>query len=62
MAGPTTGLVVWDPVSGKRTQIRSGNGIPSDQVYRLELDRMVDPPALHVATAGGAAVIRVFPK
>jgi hypothetical protein len=22
---------------------------------------MVDPPALHVATAGGAAVLRVFP-
>ena len=26
----------------------------------LELDRMADPPSLHVATAAGAAVIRVF--
>jgi hypothetical protein len=28
----------------------------------LELDTMVDPPALHVATAGGAAVLRILPR
>ena len=55
MAGPNSGLVVWDPVTGKHFAIRAGGGIPSDQVYRLEVDTMVDPPALHVATAGGAA-------
>jgi len=31
-------------------------------VLAMELDDMVVPPALHVATAGGAAVITVFPK
>ena len=62
LAGPNSGLVVWDPVTGKHFAIRAGGGIPSDQVYRLEVDTMVDPPALHVATAGGAAVIRQIPK
>jgi hypothetical protein len=62
LAGPNSGLVVWDPVSKKSTAIRAGQGIPSDQIYRLELDTMVNPPALHVATAGGAAVLRVLPK
>ena len=35
--------------------------IPSDNVLRLELDTMVKPPALHVATEAGAAVLRVLP-
>ena len=61
LAGPTTGLVVWDPITRKHASIRAGNGIPSDEVHRLELDTMVDPPALHVATAGGAAVLRQIP-
>jgi hypothetical protein len=30
-------------------------------VLRIQLDTMVDPPALHVATRGGAAVLRVLP-
>ena len=41
--------------------IRAGQGIPDDQVWRLQLDTMVDPPALQVATSGGAAVLRVLP-
>jgi len=61
LAGPNTGLVIWDPASGKHTAIRAGQGIPDDRVYRIEVDSMVDPPALHVATAGGAAVLRVLP-
>ena len=58
LAGPTTGLTVWDPEKKTHYQIRAGQGIPSDEVYRLELDTMVNPPALHVATAGGAVVLR----
>jgi hypothetical protein len=30
-------------------------------VLRLQLDTMVNPPALLVATTGGAAVLRVLP-
>jgi hypothetical protein len=60
-AGPSTGLVFYDPTTKKHVAMRSGQGIPDDRVMQLELDTMVDPPALHVSTAGGAATIRVFP-
>jgi hypothetical protein len=61
VAGPNTGLVIWDPQTGKHTSIRAGQGIPDDGVMRLQLDTMVDPPALQVATRGGAAVLRILP-
>ena len=61
LAGPNSGLVFWDPATGKHTQVRAGGGIPDDHVLRLELDTMVNPPALHVSTYGGAAVLRVLP-
>jgi hypothetical protein len=61
LAGPNTGLVFWNPASGSHVALRAGQGIPDDHVLRLELDQMVDPPALHVATAGGAASLRVWP-
>jgi len=67
VAGPNTGLVIWTPPAkgstgpGTHVSIRAGQGIPDDGVMRLELDTMVDPPALHVATRGGAAVLRVLP-
>ena len=62
LAGPSTGLVIYDPATGTHVTIRAGQGIPDDHVWSMELDDMVVPPALHVATAGGAAVIRVFPR
>jgi hypothetical protein len=61
VAGPNTGLVIWDPHTGKHTSIRAGQGIPDDGVMGLQLDTMVDPPALQVATRGGAAVLRILP-
>jgi hypothetical protein len=61
VAAPNTGLVFWDPATGKRAAVRAGGGIPDDHVLRLELDMMVNPPTLHVATWGGAASIRQFP-
>jgi hypothetical protein len=61
LAGASTGLVFWDPVKGTHTQVRGGQGIPDDHVHRLELDTMVNPPALHVSTWGGATVLRVWP-
>lgn len=61
LAGPTSGLVLHDPATGTSKTIRAGQGIPSDRILSIEVDRMVSPPSLHVATAGGAAVLRVLP-
>lgn len=62
VAGPTTGLSLWNPATGAHHPMNAENGyLPDDQVQRLELDTMVSPPALHVATATGAATIRQFP-
>jgi hypothetical protein len=63
VAAPNGGLVFWDPTGKTRpVAMRAGQGIPSDQVLRVQLDMMVDPPALQVATAGGATVLRKFPS
>ncbi len=61
LAGPNTGLVFWNPSTGAHVALRAGQGIPDDHVLRLELDQMVYPPALHVATWSGAATLRVLP-
>jgi hypothetical protein len=61
VAHASAGIALWDPATGDVTRIRGGQGIPSDQVTRLEVDRMVDPPTLHVATRSGAAALRVLP-
>jgi hypothetical protein len=62
IAGISTGLVIWNPADNTHVNIHAGQGIPSDRIYRMELDTMVSPPVLHVATANGAASIRVFPQ
>ena len=62
LAGAGSGLVFWDPTTGAKRTVRAGQGIPDDGVRQLELDAMVDPPALRVATNGGVAVFRQFPK
>lgn len=61
VASARAGLVFWNPTTGDRKALRAGQGIPDDHVTQLELDTMVNPPALHVSTAGGSAVIRAFP-
>jgi hypothetical protein len=61
LGSQSSGLTFWDPVKGTSLRLRSGQGIPDDAIYGLELDTMVKPPALHVATRGGAAVLRVLP-
>jgi hypothetical protein len=62
LAGYTTGLSIYDPGTATAKPIRASSGlIPSDRVNQLEVDRMVDPPALHVATPSGAAVLRALP-
>jgi hypothetical protein len=56
------GLVLWDPAKNAATPIRASGGlIPSDEIESLELDAMANPATLHVATARGAAAIRLLP-
>lgn len=61
LAGANSGLVIWDPATGKSTPLRGRQWLPDDGVTRVQLDMMVNPPALQVATRGGAAVLRVLP-
>ncbi len=62
VAGFTTGLTLFDPAKGTSTPIRASGGlIPSDAVRAIEVDRLVTPPTLEVATDGGAAALRVLP-
>lgn len=58
LAGTHSGVVLYDP--GTDTSKPLG-GLPSGTILDLEVDRMVVPPALHVATDAGAAVLRVLP-
>jgi len=61
LATQGSGLTLWNPSTGATQHIRAGSGLPDDNVQRVELDTMVNPPALHVATAGGAVVLRQLP-
>jgi ligand-binding sensor domain-containing protein len=61
LAGTTTGLVIWNPQTGASVAMRGSQWLPDDHVLRIELDQMVNPPTLHVATWGGAAAIRKLP-
>jgi hypothetical protein len=61
IATPSSGLIVWDPNTGEHVAVRGRSYLPDDRVNRLALDTMVSPPALHVSTAGGAAILRELP-
>ena len=61
LAGASTGLVLWNPQTGSRTSLRAGTQLPDDHIYRLKLDRMVDPPTLYVSTDAGVAALRTIP-
>ena len=58
---PNTGLLVWKPGDATGKRIGFGQGLPGEQIGRLYLDRMTDPPALYVPTEGGLAVFRSLP-
>ena len=60
-AAPSTGLLVYDPATRAHVALRGRAVLPDDRVLRLDLDARVRPFALHVATAGGAAVLRTLP-
>jgi hypothetical protein len=58
VAGASSGVTLWDPKSGAHVAI---TGLPDPHVLRMELDTMVSPPALHIATYGGAVSLRSWP-
>ncbi len=58
LAGFSKGVVLYDPAAGTTVRVP---GLPSQTILDVEVDRMVAPPSLHVATAAGAAVLRVLP-
>ena len=58
---PNTGLLIWKPGDAKGKRIGIPQGLPGEQIGRLYLDRMTDPPALYVPTEGGLAVFRSLP-
>jgi hypothetical protein len=58
LGGYHTGAVVYDPAKKTSTPL---SGLPGSDVWDLQVDPMVSPPTLHVATDGGAAAIRVLP-
>jgi hypothetical protein len=57
VAHESAGAVLWNPASGDVRPLP----LPSGAVSELQLDTMVDPPVLLVATRGGAAALRVLP-
>jgi hypothetical protein len=58
IAGFSGGVVLHDPAKGTSTPLE---GLPSGNVTRVEVDRMVSPPTLYVSTDAGGAAIRVMP-
>jgi hypothetical protein len=58
LAGYTTGVVLYDPATRSSTRL---SGLPSERILDVEVDRMVSPPTLHVATGGGAVYLRALP-
>jgi hypothetical protein len=58
---PSTGLLVWKPGTAQGKRLGIAEGLPGEQIGRMSLDRMVDPPQLLVPTERGLAVIRSLP-
>ena len=58
LAGASSGVTIWNPKTGAHVAVA---GLPDPHVLRMELDTMVSPPALHVATYGGAVSLRKLP-
>jgi hypothetical protein len=58
---PSTGLLVWKPGTAQGKRMGIAEGLPGEQIRRMSIDRMVDPPQLFVPTEGGLAVLRSLP-
>ena len=62
-SAPNTGLTFYDP--SKQTSARfsvAQGGLPDDHVFRVNLTQDSGGPVLLVATYGGAAILRTWPK
>jgi hypothetical protein len=58
---PTSGLLVWKPGEPRGHRLTVSNGLPGEQIRRVSLDLMHQPPLLMVPTDGGLAVLRNVP-
>jgi hypothetical protein len=61
LAFPTSGLLVWKPGEPRGHRLTVSNGLPGEQIRRVSLDLMHQPPLLMVPTDGGLAVLRNVP-
>jgi hypothetical protein len=58
---PSSGLLVWKPGTAQGKRMGIAQGLPGEQIRRMSIDRMVDPPQLFVPTESGLAVLRSLP-
>jgi len=61
LAGPTTGLTLFNPTTGKSQKLQAPEYLPDNKVRRLELDARVNPFTVHVSTDSGATRLRTLP-
>ncbi len=58
---PTSGLLVWKPGDSRGHRLTVSDGLPGENIRRMQQDLMHDPPLLLVPTEGGLAVFRQVP-
>jgi hypothetical protein len=58
---PNSGLLVWKPGDARGRRLTVSDGLPGEQIRRISLDRMHEPPLFLVPTDGGLAVFRRVP-
>jgi hypothetical protein len=59
---PNSGLLVWTPGDARGHRLTVRDGLPGEQIRRISLDRMHNPPILFVPTDGGLAAFRQVPQ
>jgi hypothetical protein len=59
---PNSGLLVWTPGDARGHRLTVRDGLPGEQIRRMSLDRMHNPPILFVPTDGGLAAFRQVPQ
>jgi hypothetical protein len=58
---PNSGLLVWTPGEARGHRLTMRDGLPGEQIRRISLDRMHEPPLFLVPSDGGLAVFRRVP-
>jgi len=58
---PSSGLLVWNPGDKKGHRLTVSDGLPGEQIGRMSIDKLHEPPILFVPTEGGLAAFRSVP-